>query len=193
LKAGFPSFEIRENKNNVPISKSNLSSAPSKVCSSMRPEGPSVSALGDSKVNKQKQLVVKSDDVKSDKRKWALEVLARKAAVTSRKTRDELQEDNTELKGNYPLLVCNNLVSETGYCSCHLFIKFFFSDWCEQAQLPADMRPVLAPSRHNKIPLSVRQVCSHLLSPSSITKLGICPTTNGLNFFLGYSLSCFLV
>ena len=40
-----------------------------------------------------------------------------------------------------------------------------FSDWCEQAQLPADMRPALAPSCHNKIPLSVRQVCCNLLSP----------------------------
>ncbi len=27
------------------------------------------------------------------------------------------------------------------------------------------MRPVLAPSRHNKIPLSVRQVCGNLLFP----------------------------
>jgi hypothetical protein len=64
--------------------------------------------------------------VKTDKRKWALEVLARKAAVTSRKTTDELQEDNAVLKGNYPLLVCDSLVSDTRYCSCHLFIKFFF-------------------------------------------------------------------
>jgi hypothetical protein len=126
LKAGFPSFEFRENKNNNPILKNDFASALSKARSSTRPEGPSVSALGDSKVNKQKQLVVKSDDVKTDKRKWALEVLARKAAVTSRKTTDELQEDNAVLKGNYPLLVCDSLVSDTRYCSCHLFIKFFF-------------------------------------------------------------------
>jgi hypothetical protein len=43
------------------------------------------------------------------------------------------------------------------------------------------MRPVLAPSRHNKIPLP------------SITGLGICPTTNGLNFFLGHSLKLLFV
>lgn len=35
----------------------------------------------------------------------------------------------------------------------------FLCDVTEQAQLPIDMRPVLAPSRHNKIPMSVRQVC----------------------------------
>lgn len=29
----------------------------------------------------------------------------------------------------------------------------------EQAELPIEMRPVLAPSRRNKIPMSVRQVC----------------------------------
>jgi hypothetical protein len=126
-KSGFSLFQIRENKNNIPISKSDIASGPSKVRSSTRPEGPSVSALGDSKVNNQKQLVVKSDNVKGDKRKWALEVLARKAAVTSRKTGDELQEDNAVLKGNYPLLVRNSLVSEIRYCSCHLFIKFHFS------------------------------------------------------------------
>jgi len=32
-----------------------------------------------------------------------------------------------------------------------------------------------------------------LLSPPSITGLGICPTTNGLNFFLGHSLKLLFV
>ncbi|KAK7399097.1 hypothetical protein VNO78_10272 [Psophocarpus tetragonolobus] len=67
--------------------------------------------------------------MKSDKRKWALEVLARKTAVTSGNTANGNQEDNAIFKGNYPLL----------------------------AQLPIDMRPALAPCRHNKIPISVRQ------------------------------------
>ncbi|RZC56517.1 hypothetical protein C5167_015367 [Papaver somniferum] len=68
-------------------------------------------------------------DPKIDKRKWALEVLARKTAVTERDSNQRKQEDNSALKGNYPLL----------------------------AQLPADMKPVLAESRHNKVPISVRQ------------------------------------
>ncbi|XP_022640009.1 uncharacterized protein At4g10930 isoform X3 [Vigna radiata var. radiata] len=77
-----------------------------------------------------KELGQKSGCMKNDKRKWALEVLARKASTTSGgNTANGNQEDNSVFKGNYPLL----------------------------AQLPSDMRPVLAPSRHNKIPISVRQ------------------------------------
>ncbi|WVZ25550.1 hypothetical protein V8G54_004094 [Vigna mungo] len=77
-----------------------------------------------------KELGQKSGCMKNDKRKWALEVLARKTATTSGgNTANGNQEDNSVFKENYPLL----------------------------AQLPSDMRPVLAPSRHNKIPISVRQ------------------------------------
>ncbi|XP_027917798.1 uncharacterized protein At4g10930 isoform X2 [Vigna unguiculata] len=77
-----------------------------------------------------KELGQKSGCMKNDKKKWALEVLARKTATTSGgNTANGNQEDNAVFKGNYPLL----------------------------AQLPSDMRPVLAPSRHNKIPISVRQ------------------------------------
>ncbi|KAI3927501.1 hypothetical protein MKX01_027423 [Papaver californicum] len=68
-------------------------------------------------------------DLKIDKRKWALEVLTRKTAATERDSNQGKQEDNSALEGNYPLL----------------------------AQLPADMKPVLAQSRHNKVPISVRQ------------------------------------
>ncbi|MCL7046607.1 hypothetical protein MKW94_010138 [Papaver nudicaule] len=71
----------------------------------------------------------KTDLLKIDKRKWAMEVLARKTAVTERDANQGKQEDNSALKGNYPLL----------------------------AQLPADMKPVLAQSRHNKVPISIRQ------------------------------------
>ena len=111
-KAGLPSFENNENKNIVPTSKSEVASTSSKVPLSRRPEGPTISALSDSKVNAQKQAVGKSNDVKSDKRKWALEVLSRKAAAASRNSRDDSKEDNAVLKGNYPLLVCNSLFSE---------------------------------------------------------------------------------
>ncbi|KAI3929345.1 hypothetical protein MKX01_006581 [Papaver californicum] len=68
-------------------------------------------------------------DLIIDKRKWALEVLARKTAATERGSNQGKQEDNSVLKGNFPLL----------------------------AQLPADMKPVLAQSRHNKVPISARQ------------------------------------
>ncbi|XP_068471018.1 uncharacterized protein At4g10930 isoform X2 [Phaseolus vulgaris] len=76
-----------------------------------------------------KELGLKSGCMKNDKRKWALEVLARKTATTSGNTANGNQEENAIFKGHYPLL----------------------------AQLPIDMRPTLAPSRHNKIPISVRQ------------------------------------
>ncbi|KAK7251441.1 hypothetical protein RIF29_34640 [Crotalaria pallida] len=76
-----------------------------------------------------KELGQKSDSTKIDKKKWALEILARKTAAASKNAANETQEDNAIFKGNYPLL----------------------------AQLPTDMRPVLAPCRHNKIPISVRQ------------------------------------
>ncbi|XP_047152573.1 uncharacterized protein At4g10930 isoform X2 [Vigna umbellata] len=92
------------------------------------PERTPVSSVG-SKTGT-KELGQKSGCMKNDKRKWALEVLARKTATTSGgNTANGNQEDNSVFKGNYPLL----------------------------AQLPSDMRPVLAPSRHNKIPISVRQ------------------------------------
>ncbi|KAJ3678986.1 hypothetical protein LUZ61_021150 [Rhynchospora tenuis] len=70
-----------------------------------------------------------SGETKVDKRKWALEVLARKNASLESGTNKEMSEDGLLLKGNYPLL----------------------------AQLPVDMRPVLVASRHNKVPVSVRQ------------------------------------
>ncbi|KAF7828125.1 uncharacterized protein G2W53_019289 [Senna tora] len=126
-KAGACSSENKVNKKIVNGSIGGNSTS-GKVHLSRHSEGTSVSSSGGSKVDK-KETGVKSDCIKSDKRKWAMEVLARKTAATGKKTSNENQEDNAILKGNYPLL----------------------------AQLPADMRPVLAPSHHNKIPISVRQ------------------------------------
>lgn len=117
LKAGIPSFDIKGITNNVPISKSVIAPAPSKIHLSTPPEGSSLSTASDSKVSSKKQLVVKSDNIKSDKRKWAMEVLARKTAFGSKNTRDELHEDNAVLKRNCPLLVCNSFLCETRYCS----------------------------------------------------------------------------
>lgn len=76
--------------------------------SSTHAEGATVSCPGGSRVDS-KESCVKSDGIKSDKRKWALEVLARKTAAAGKKTNDS-QEDNAMLGGNYPLLVCYNVV-----------------------------------------------------------------------------------
>lgn len=91
-------------------------------------------------------------DIKHDKRKWALEVLARKNAssITS-KDKSEVADD---LKGNYPLL----------------------------AQLPVDMRPQLTTGRHNKVPLSVRQaqlyrIAEHYLQKANLSVIRRCADT----------------
>lgn len=68
------------------------------------------SSVSGSKVNSQKEMIGKSNDVKKDKRKWALEVLARKTATTGSSAALEKQEDKTVLKGAYPLLVCEDLI-----------------------------------------------------------------------------------
>ncbi|XVF10393.1 hypothetical protein REPUB_Repub07fG0178800 [Reevesia pubescens] len=102
------------------------------------------SSTSNHKVESQKEVVAKSDDAKVDKRKLALAVLARKRAAES-KNGTQRQEDNVVLKGNYPLL----------------------------AQLPVDMRPSLAPSRHNKIPTSVRQAQLYRLTEHFLKKANL--------------------
>ncbi|XP_078152228.1 RING/U-box protein [Carex rostrata] len=77
----------------------------------------------------QAKITNQSGEIKTDKRKWALEVLARKNASMNSGSNQERGEDGLLLKGNYPLL----------------------------ARLPLDMRPVLGADRHNKVPISVRQ------------------------------------
>ncbi|XP_022996231.1 uncharacterized protein At4g10930 isoform X2 [Cucurbita maxima] len=79
-----------------------------------------------------------------DKRKWALEVLARKTGDGS-SAANKKDEDLAVLKGNYPLL----------------------------AQLPIDMRPKLEPSRHNKIPMSVRQAQLYRLTEQFLKKTNL--------------------
>ncbi|CAL9175082.1 unnamed protein product [Musa hybrid cultivar] len=94
-----------------------------------------------------------SNMAKNDKRKWAMEILARKNALTSSNSVNDGQEEGNMLKGNYPLL----------------------------AQLPSDMRPVVAPSRHNKVPISVRQaqlyrIAEHYLRRTNLSV--ICRTAD---------------
>ncbi|XP_048564457.1 uncharacterized protein At4g10930 isoform X1 [Triticum urartu] len=79
---------------------------------------------GQAPQNKQNQ---SAGDIKQDKRKWALEILARKNA-SSIGSKDQT-EGTDDLSRNYPLL----------------------------AKLPVDMRPQLTTGRHNKVPMSVRQ------------------------------------
>ncbi|XVF53097.1 hypothetical protein PTKIN_Ptkin05aG0072300 [Pterospermum kingtungense] len=108
-------------------------------------KGTATSSKVNSKVESQKEVAVKSDDAKADKRKLALAVLARKKAAESKNGTQDRQEDNAVLKGNYPLL----------------------------AQLPVDMRPSLAPTRHNKIPVSVRQAQLYRLTEHFLRKANL--------------------
>lgn len=128
---------------NVTCSKGVTASG--KVDSNKLREGHSVSSSSDAKVSSQKEKILKSDDANKDKRKWALEVLARKKALAGNNITHEKPEDNAVLKGNYPLL----------------------------AQLPVDMRPVLAPSHHKKIPVSVRQTQLYRLTEHFLRKANL--------------------
>ncbi|KAI3522478.1 hypothetical protein L1887_00282 [Cichorium endivia] len=97
-------------------------------------------SLDRSSVNAQKESGNGSSDVKVDKKKWAMEVLARKTAVSGNNSTQG--QDHAVLKGNYPLL----------------------------AKLPVEMRPSLATSRHNKIPISVRQAQLYRLTEHFLKK-----------------------
>ncbi|XP_010422023.1 PREDICTED: uncharacterized protein At4g10930-like isoform X2 [Camelina sativa] len=88
-----------------------------------------------------KEMFENPDGLKKDKRKWALQVLARKKALAGNNSTEE-KEGSPELKGSYPLL----------------------------AQLPADMRPSLATSRHNKVPVAVRQTQLYRLTEHFLKK-----------------------
>ncbi|KAI4326810.1 hypothetical protein L6164_019341 [Bauhinia variegata] len=135
-KAGVRSSEYKVNKKIVPGSFGDSSTSGSH--SSSNPKRTSITCTGE-------EVGAKSNAIKSDKRKWALEVLARKTAAGSGKTANESQKYDAVLKGNYPLL----------------------------AQLPPDMRPVLAPSRHNKIPISVRQTQLYRLTEHLLRKINL--------------------
>ncbi|CAH1451567.1 unnamed protein product [Lactuca virosa] len=100
-----------------------------------------------SSMNAQKESGNGSSDVKVDKRKWAMEVLARKTAVSGNNSTQG--QDNVALKGNYPLL----------------------------SKLPVEMRPSLATSRHNKIPISVRQAQLHRITEHFLKKTNMPITT----------------
>ncbi|KAB2017056.1 hypothetical protein ES319_D08G134200v1 [Gossypium barbadense] len=139
-KVGALSADLKGAKTGVLNSKG--SAASSKVDSNKGSEG---SLPRNPKVESPKIVGAKSDDVKVDKRKFALAVLARKKAAESKSGTQERQEDNAVLKGNYPLL----------------------------AQLPPDMRPSPAPSRHNKIPISVRQAQLYRLTEHFLRKANL--------------------
>ncbi|CAM8900123.1 unnamed protein product [Rhodiola kirilowii] len=107
-------------------------------------KGPNTSQSSVSKSSSQREVVGQSDR-KSDKRKWALEVLARKTAKPGQiKSSHEHLEDFT-FKRNYPLL----------------------------AQLPAQMTPTPTTIRRDKIPMHVRQtqlyhLTEHLLKQANL-------------------------
>ncbi|KAL1569189.1 hypothetical protein AAHA92_00699 [Salvia divinorum] len=141
-----PSLESKEPKTHPKGAKSEAASGDAQL--KRHPKGAThTTAIGGVKMPLSKDMASKPDAVKSDKRQWALELLARKTAASCKSTQDK-EEDQLILKGHYPLL----------------------------AQLPKDMRPILAPSRHNKIPTSVRQVqlyrlTEHFLKKANLSKV----------------------
>ncbi|GAB2296431.1 hypothetical protein Dimus_030550 [Dionaea muscipula] len=102
--------------------------ASSKVQPGGQHEKSSVVSSTDIAVDSHQKAIDRSDDIWRDKRKWAREFLARRK-TSENKSSTNRQLDDTEFKGKYPLL----------------------------GQLPPDMRPKVAPSRHTKIPATVRQ------------------------------------
>ncbi|KAK9145533.1 hypothetical protein Sjap_005436 [Stephania japonica] len=125
-------------KNDAALRKVNKNVSARKQTLTSMPKGSKVNA------HSNKEAPGKSD-VKSDKRKWALEVLARKNATAGMNSTKEKQEDDVMLKGSFPLL----------------------------AQLPKDLRPVLQPSRHNKVPISVRQTQLYRLTEHFLRKANV--------------------
>lgn len=103
LKPAIPSVDkglkvkFQSSKGKVASGEAHLDKAPHR---------PLQRSVGGSKVDSKKETTVQSDDKKMDKRKWALEVLARKKAGCTNTTHERM-ENNTVFKGNYPLLVCN--------------------------------------------------------------------------------------
>ncbi|XP_050228258.1 uncharacterized protein At4g10930 [Mercurialis annua] len=140
LKVGVPSVHDKGSTDKVPIPKGKA------ACSKAHSDVAPLASLGGLKINSQKETGKESEVKKVDKRKWALEVLARKKAAAGTNGMQEKQEDNVLLKkGNFPLL----------------------------AQLPIDMRPVLAQSHHNKIPVSVRQMQLYRLAEHFLRKVNL--------------------
>nr|GMC99942.1 uncharacterized protein At4g10930 isoform X2 [Ipomoea batatas] len=107
-------------------------------------EGPS-NSTSSSTIPSKGESVLPSDNTKTDRKKWALELLARKASAVTKNAADGNAEDNAALKQTYPLL----------------------------AQLPKDMRPVLAASRHNKVPMSIRQAQLYRLTEHFLRKANL--------------------
>lgn len=136
-----PPLDVKEMKKSVKGMKAE--SASGDAHQNRYPKGAPAPASGGMKITSEKDMAGKSE-IKGDKRKWALEVLARKTAASSKNTPGK-EEDNAILKGNYTLL----------------------------AQLPKDMRPVLATSRHNKIPISVRQTQLYRLTEHFLKKANV--------------------
>ncbi|KAJ8539361.1 hypothetical protein K7X08_013613 [Anisodus acutangulus] len=136
------SLETKGAKLSVPTTKVDITRNVLSIKGTDRPSTLTSSGL---KLCTKEETAVKCDNPRSDKRKWALEVLARKTAATSKSGTLENEEDSAVLKNNYPLL----------------------------AQLPKDMRPALAPSRHNKIPTSVRLAQLHRLTEHLLKKANL--------------------
>ncbi|KAH6805091.1 hypothetical protein C2S51_029922 [Perilla frutescens var. frutescens] len=138
-----PPLESKETKNHPKGVKSEAASNDAQL--KRHPKGtPPTTSFGGVKIPLGKDVASQPNSIKGDKRKWALELLARKTAASG-KNMQEKEEDTVILKGNYPLL----------------------------AQLPKDMRPILAPTRHNKIPAAVRQVQLYRMTEHFLKKANL--------------------
>ncbi|XP_068644257.1 uncharacterized protein At4g10930 [Aristolochia californica] len=133
------------NKRNVQTSKSGAANRTAQENRTGKPSSISLSSGSKRNANLMKENPVKSDDMKKDKRKWALEVLARKTAIMNKNENQGKQQDNSMFKGNYPLLL----------------------------QLPADMRPVLAAVRVSKVSNPVRQAQLNRLAEHFLKKANL--------------------
>lgn len=96
------SLEIKGAKISVPTTKADITRNVLPIKGTDRPSTSTSSGL---KLCTKEEITVKCDNTRSDKRKWALEVLARKTAATSKSGTLENEEDSAVLKNNYPLLV----------------------------------------------------------------------------------------
>lgn len=107
IQVTVPPLESKETKKTIKDVNSETASSDAQL--KQYPKG-----VSGTKIPSVKDMASKPDTMKGDKRKWAMDLLARKTAASG-KNMQEKEEDNTILKGNYALLVLR--------CIIYLFIS----------------------------------------------------------------------
>ncbi|CAN4095193.1 unnamed protein product [Withania somnifera] len=118
------SLEVKGTKTSVPTTKADITRNVPSIRGTDRPST-STSSL---KLGTKDDTTLKCDNPRSDKRKWALEVLARKTAATSKSGSLENEEDSAVVKNNYPFLAQLHRLTE------HLLRKTNLSVMCRTAE-----------------------------------------------------------